>query len=116
MGVVQATALSVRTLPQRLRRISASEEAASLEGILINRYGTQHEFGDEVASKIEQTFSGWVFPSQIPEDIALQRASMFGRPVFWEDPAAVSAQVFHTLARELVVKHGAASPQLRAAR
>ncbi|MEM1347638.1 MAG: hypothetical protein AAGI01_03715, partial [Myxococcota bacterium] len=76
--------------------------------------GTQHEFGDEIADKIEQTFSGWVFPAQIPEDLALQRASMFGRPVFWEDSTAASAQAFHALARDLMARHGVSGVQLHA--
>lgn len=98
--VVQATALSVRTIPTMLANLTHHCERTAVEGLLINHLGIGGQFGHEVAASIRQSFGEWVFPVEIPFDETIQRASLMGATIWGEKSPA--AEAFRLAAAELI--------------
>jgi chromosome partitioning protein len=103
--VVQAAALSLRTIPHLLTRIMERAPDTAIEGMLLNQYGADGVVGQEVMALIRDTFGEWILPVQLPSDPSLQRAALHGRPVFWEDGQCPATRAFGLLARELTRRH-----------
>jgi chromosome partitioning protein len=80
-----------------------------IEGIVLCMVDTRQNLTEQVASEVRRHFNGKVYATTVPRNVRLSEAPSFGKPIILYDIASKGAKSYLDLAREFLVRDGAAS-------
>ncbi len=78
-----------------------------VEGVVLTMFDPRNNLAHQVAEEVKKHF--FVFESVIPRNVRLSEAPSHGKPIILYDVSSKGAQGYLSLARELLLKHAAAS-------
>ncbi|HGF7785230.1 ParA family protein [Enterococcus faecium] len=73
-----------------------------IEGVLLTMYDARTNLGNEVVEEVRKYFREKVYETIIPRNIRLSEAPSHGKPIIDYDPRSRGAEVYQTLAKEVV--------------
>lgn len=73
-----------------------------IEGVLLTMYDARTNLGNEVVAEVRKYFREKVYETIIPRNIRLSEAPSHGMPIIDYDPRSRGAEVYQTLAKEVV--------------
>ncbi|MBX3192626.1 MAG: ParA family protein [Labilithrix sp.] len=77
-----------------------------VEGVVLTMFDPRNNLAHQVADEVKKHF--FVFESVIPRNVRLSEAPSHGKPAILYDVSSKGAQGYLALARELLLRHGAA--------
>jgi chromosome partitioning protein len=99
-------------LVSTLRRVRASlNPSLDIAGVLMTMYDERTNLGQQVAREIRAFFEDRVYTTVIPRNIRLGEAPSHGVPAILYDPKSRGAEAYVRLAREVLARTAAATPQ-----
>ena len=75
-----------------------------IKGVLLTMYDSRTNLSSQVAEEVKAYFKGLVYTSIIPRNIRLSEAPSYGKPIIDYDPRSKGADVYRSLAREVIEK------------
>jgi chromosome partitioning protein len=95
-----------------IRRVRASlNPSLEIEGVLLTMFDDRTNLGQQVAGEVRAFFKEKVYDTVIPRNIRLGEAPSHGIPVALYDPKSRGAEAYHALAREVLARAAATSPE-----
>lgn len=95
-----------------LRRVRAAlNPSLDIAGVLMTMYDERTNLGQQVARDIREFFQDRVFSTVIPRNIRLGEAPSHGMPAILYDVKSRGAEAYLALARELLAREAAVSPE-----
>jgi chromosome partitioning protein len=99
-------------LVSTLRRVRASlNPSLDIAGVLMTMYDERTNLGQQVAREIRAFFEDRVYTTVIPRNIRLGEAPSHGVPAILYDPKSRGAEAYVRLAREVLARAAATTPQ-----
>ena len=81
-----------------------------IDGVLLTMFDARLNLSRQVASEAREYFGSTVFRSNIPRNVRLAEAPSFGKPIIIYDVQSIGAQAYLDVTREMLQRHGVASP------
>jgi chromosome partitioning protein len=73
-----------------------------IEGILLTMYDSRTKLSEQVADEVRKFFHDKVYETMIPRTVRLSEAPSYGKPVIFYDEGCRGAEVYKTLAKEVI--------------
>jgi len=73
-------------------------------GVLLTMYDTRTNLSSQVAEEVRNYFRDLVFSSVIPRNVRLSEAPSYGESIIEYDPRSKGAEVYKSLAEEVILK------------
>lgn len=73
-----------------------------IEGVLLTMYDARTNLGAEVVEEVRRYFQEKVYDTIIPRNVRLSEAPSHGKPIIDYDPRSKGAEVYQTLAKEVL--------------
>lgn len=74
----------------------------AIEGVVMTMYDARTNLSNQVVNEVKKFFSEKVFKSIIPRNVRLSEAPSFGKPVINYDPHSKGAEMYMSLAKEVI--------------
>lgn len=107
---IQCEFFSLEGLDAVLRAVSTVQRQENPDlrilGILMTMYEPSQEYCNNVVDEIQESFSGQVFDTLVPRDVALSEAASFGQPVTVYAPRSQGCLAHVRLAKEVLHECG----------
>lgn len=106
---IQSEFYALEGVSQLVRTIGLVKEnlnpSLDLEGVLLTMFDGRTKLALQVAQEVKQYFGPKVYKTVIPRNVRLSEAPSYGEPIITYDARSRGAQVYMSLAKE-VIKHG----------
>jgi len=76
--------------------------ALVLEGVLLTMYDSRTKLSVQVAEEVKNHFQERVYQTVIPRNVRLSEAPSYGQPIIEYDPKSKGAEVYQSLAKEVI--------------
>ena len=76
-----------------------------VEGILFTMYVDRYKVTGQIVKEVKKYFSGQVFETVIPRNVALSEAPSFGMPVIYYDKKCKGTRAYEALYKEILKKN-----------
>ena len=76
----------------------------NIEGILLTMYDSRTKLSEQVADEVRKFFEDKVYETMIPRTVRLSEAPSYGKPVIFYDENCKGAEVYKTLAKEVIAR------------
>jgi len=83
--------------------------ALEIDGVLLTMFDQRLNLSRQVAEEAKEYFGSQVFRTTIPRNVRLAEAPSFGKPIVLYDILSVGAKSYLDLAREIIMRDGAAA-------
>lgn len=82
--------------------------ALQIEGVLLTMFDSRTRLAAQVVQDVREHFKKQVYDVIIPRNVKLSEAPSFGQPISVYDPQSTGAIAYKTLAKDLLLRQGAA--------
>ena len=79
-------------------------QTLAIEGVLLTMYDSRTKLSEQVAAEVRAYFKEKAYDTMIPRTVRLSEAPSYGMPIIAYDGSSKGAEVYRTLAKEVLTR------------